>query len=240
MNYFYKKGLDICNSKQCFEFIKNHFNYYTMNSWNGLRSIANNVKVYNLHLDGNCWNALALLEEERYFTVNEMLYDFERDHPGYEVSFNGRSGGYLILGNKDNNKSIIPDDLDFENYEDFKENCKEYYGGVKHYTDLRFYTELIRDFDKLCDKIRAYVNMLSKFDPIEKIAQERLDRFNETYYEELKEFNIEDFELSKDKTINVSEKAMKHTSLIDQLFNFLKSDVYKTILDGNTIKLVTE
>ena len=42
---FYKKGIDITNAKQMFEFLKGHYMYDTMNSWNGLKSIANNVKI---------------------------------------------------------------------------------------------------------------------------------------------------------------------------------------------------
>ena len=47
---FYQKGVDISNTKSMFNFLNNHFTYDTMNSWNGLKSIANNVKVYNLNL----------------------------------------------------------------------------------------------------------------------------------------------------------------------------------------------
>ena len=49
---FYKKGLDISNTKEMFEFLKGHFTYDTMNTPSGLKSIANNVKIYNLNLDG--------------------------------------------------------------------------------------------------------------------------------------------------------------------------------------------
>ena len=47
---FYKKGVDISNTKSMYNFLKNHEKYDTLNSWNGLKSIANNVKVYNLKL----------------------------------------------------------------------------------------------------------------------------------------------------------------------------------------------
>ena len=55
---FYKTGVDITNDKQMFNFLKNHFEYYTCNSWNGLRSVANNVKLYNLDLSGCTRNPL--------------------------------------------------------------------------------------------------------------------------------------------------------------------------------------
>ena len=30
---FYKTGVDIANTKSMWEFLHNHFQYYTMNSW---------------------------------------------------------------------------------------------------------------------------------------------------------------------------------------------------------------
>ena len=47
---FFDKTQKIKTSKQKFNYLKEHFKYYTMNSWNGLASIASNVKVYNLSL----------------------------------------------------------------------------------------------------------------------------------------------------------------------------------------------
>ena len=42
---FYKTGVDITNDRQMFEFLKGHFEYHTMSSWNRLYSIANDVKM---------------------------------------------------------------------------------------------------------------------------------------------------------------------------------------------------
>ena len=50
MNYFYKTGIDITNAKQMWNLLKNHYTYYTMNSWNRLDSVANCVKIYKLGL----------------------------------------------------------------------------------------------------------------------------------------------------------------------------------------------
>lgn len=189
---FYKTGVDISNTKSMFEFLNNHFTYDTMNSWNNLRSIANNVKVYKLGLDGDAWAALDLLRADNYDTVNEMLYDFEHEHKGYEVGFNGRSGGYLVLCNKENNRNVIPDRLyGYDSYEDFKEDYK-YYGTMKDAKyELREYTQLVRDFDKLCDEIRDYVNELSKLDHKQCILEQIVDEFNYQYEDELEELGIE-------------------------------------------------
>ena len=166
---FYKKGLDITNTKQMFEFLRNHYMYDTMNSWNRLKSIANNVKLYNLDLEGDWDNALRFLFDEHsdlVYLINDTIEMWEAEHSGYSVGFNGRSGGYLVLYNKDNNRNILPDIIvDFDDYEDFKDYCKDYYGGVKYYkSDLQDYTKLVQDFDKLCDELRNIVNEYSKMD----------------------------------------------------------------------------
>ena len=102
---FYKKGIDICNAKSMFEFINNHFKYDTMNSWNRLKSIANNLKLYNLNLDGDWTVVLSYLYDEEDigdlgYLIHEKLVEWEKEHPGYCLGFNGRSGGYLVIYNK--------------------------------------------------------------------------------------------------------------------------------------------
>lgn len=171
-HHFYKTGLDITNTKEVFNFLKNHFTYDTMNSWNCLQSIANNVKVFNLGLDGDCYVALNLLQLDDYATINYMIEYWEYTHEGYSVGFNGRSGGYLVLYGANNNGNILPDCIVDNDYEEFKEYCKEYWGGVKYYkSELKDYVKLVQDFDKLCDEIRVYVNELS-------IANYELDELN--------------------------------------------------------------
>ena len=102
---FYKK-VNLSKDKEMFDFLKDHYTYDTLNSWNGLKSIANCVKVYALELEGNEWTALNYLQQDDYETVNDMIYDWEYEHKGYSVGFNGRSGGYLVLYNEGNNGNI--------------------------------------------------------------------------------------------------------------------------------------
>ena len=179
---FQKVGVDICNPKSMFEFINNHFKYWTMNSWNRLKSIANNVKLYNLNLDGDWGTVLDYLYDEEdigdlQYQINEMISNWEDDHPGYSLGFNGRSSGYLVIYNKEydketdgvriNFRNILPDDLvGFDTYEEFKESIKDYCGWTMKnmIPELRKYTQLIRDFDKLCDNLRELVNDYSKLD----------------------------------------------------------------------------
>lgn len=148
---FYK-SVNKNSVKDMFEFLNNHFTYWTMNSWNRLESIANNVKVYNLKLD---YEILDILQADDYFTINMMIEDWEAEHKGYKVGFNGRSGGYLVLYNDDSNGNILPSWLDYDNYDDFKNDyIKVYYNKVADIKDdIKYYVELVQDFDKLCDDL---------------------------------------------------------------------------------------
>lgn len=206
-HHFYKTGLDITNDRQMFEFLKNHFEYYTMNSWNGLKSIANNVKVFNLGLDGDCYVALNLLQLDDYATINFMIEDWEYAHEGYCVGFSGRSGGYLVLGSNQHNGNILPDCIvDSSDYENFKNYVKDLWGGLKYYRpNLRDYVKLVQDFDKLCDEIREYVNSLSQVDFISEELQKVVDRFNSYYEADLEYLGIKKLEVTEDNKIYVGE-----------------------------------
>ena len=198
---FYQKGIDITNAKQMWNFLHDHYQYYTMNSWNGIKSIANNVKVYNLKLSGNCYNALTFLQDDDYCTVNMMISEWEADHPNYRVGFNGRSGGYLVLYNDDNSKSILPCIIeDFDSYEDFK----SWYRVKDYLYDLREYTKLVQDFDKLCDQLRDYVNELSTQDFAARALERTVDLFNENYYDDLAYLGYDEL-VVRDGKVDISE-----------------------------------
>jgi hypothetical protein len=184
-NHFYKTGVDITKAKSMFDYINGHFTYFTLNSWNQLRSIANNVKLHNLNLDGDWSTALGYVLSQNdvgdlQFQINEMIKDWEAEHPGYLVGFNGHSLGYLVMYNKDNNRSIVPDSLlGYDTYEEWKESIRDswYHECVKDYMPtLRETTKLIQSFDRLCDDIRELVNTYSKMD-----YQESVKAFNEEY-----------------------------------------------------------
>lgn len=162
--FFYKTGVDIANTKSMFNFLKNHNMYDTTNRWNQLKSIGHNVKLYNLCLDGDWENALVHLHDDDWFIVNRIIKDWEEVHPGYQVGFNGRNGGYLVLYNEHNYKNILPDWIvDYDDYEDFKQWVREYYSNRLSdiNPELLKYVKIVRDFDKLCDELRTYVNDLS-------------------------------------------------------------------------------
>lgn len=148
---FYKK-VNKNNNKEMFNFLKEHFQYFTMNSWNLEKSIANNVKIYNIGLD---YKILDLLQCDDYFIINCIVEDWEAENKGYRVRFNGKSGGYIVLYNDENNKSVLDYIIeDSENYEEFKERLK--YNGLylKEYKeDLVRQVDIVQSFDKLCDEL---------------------------------------------------------------------------------------
>lgn len=74
--------------------------YYTMNSWNLSKSLAYNLKVYNV-IDRELQNACYELMDTDYFYedyINPLIADFDYDNNyEWQAGFNGRSGGYLVL-----------------------------------------------------------------------------------------------------------------------------------------------
>lgn len=244
---FYKGSINKNNGKALWSFLTEHEWYFTMSSWNGLQSIANNVKIYNLGLEGNEWLALGLLREDGYCTLNNMIYEWENNHPDYEVFFNGKSGGYLVLKSKKNNDNVLPIWItNNDTYEEFKISCKDYYGSLKEaLPSLLKYVELVQDFDKLCDEIREYVNKLSlttEQDLIDERVDDFLTNFNGTFEEDMKVLNIKPLEL-KDRKVLI-EDLYKSSSLSEcfeqraSRFNTAESLITMDYIEENNKKYV--
>ena len=239
---FYITGIDISSDKQMFNFLKDHFQYYTMNSWNRLKSIAHNVKIYNLKLSGDHWTALTFLQDDDYFVVNMMIEDWEAEHPGYKVGFNGRSGGYLVLYSDSSNCCVLPEDVDeCESYEEYKRYCREYYGSVKaNRWDLVRTVKLVQDFDRLCDEIRDYVDDLSNRNFLIEAMKESVERFNEQYSEDLEYLGFDPLHVELDK-VDCSE-ILQLTSLFEAFIRVAsKRDLgYRVERDGDYVYYVVD
>ena len=96
----FNKKVDLRSRKEMVEYLTSHFRYDTSNSWNSATSYAHNVKVYRLGLTSEQEDKLFEMMEtdDFYDEINWMLEDFAVDHNyEWQVGFNGRSGGYLIL-----------------------------------------------------------------------------------------------------------------------------------------------
>lgn len=233
---FYKTGVDITKDKSMFNFIAQHPTYYTMNSWNGTRSIAHNVKLYNLGLDGDWSRALAHLESGEYDTIHFMIEDWEREHPSYKVCFNGRSGGYLVLYNRENSRSVFPETLDYETYEDYKADMRDYYGSVKANRDeLVEFVRLVQAFDRLCDEIRDYVNDLSKLSYEKEEMQKIVETFNLEYSSDLELLGFDYLEVKENGEVDITE--IYTLQCLAEAFQKLadRKDVgYRLAYDGGT------
>lgn len=237
---FYKKGVDISNDRQMFEFIKNHFEYYTMNSWNRLASIANNVKLHRLGLRGDWAVAYNLLNNGEYETINELICFWQDEHPGYNVGFNGRSGGYLVLTETGNVHTILPDSItESDTYADYKEYCRDYYGSVKaNREELRELTKLIQDFDRLCDELRDFCDSLSVLS-FERVEMEKsVEQFNDHYSDDLKYLGFHELTVDDDGSVNIAE-IYKLTCLAEAFLNIAsrKDSGYKLTYSNARVRL---
>ncbi len=96
----FKKEIDKNNREEMVAFLKNHYRYFTMRSWNRSTSYANNMKIYNLHLPFETKDKLYdMLEvDDVWFQLGILKEEFAMAH-GYQwqVGWNGRSSGYLVL-----------------------------------------------------------------------------------------------------------------------------------------------
>ena len=239
---FYKTGVDITKEKSMWHFLKNHFTYSTMNSWNGMKSIAHNVKLYNLKLDGDWTVALQFLHDEMdtgclQLFIDDEIREFSRENPGYVVGFNGRSGGYLVLYNSDNYRTILPDCVEqYDTYEDFKLDCKDYgYRISDYYRELREVTLVVREFDKLCDRIRDLVNGYSTRSFGDSKLEEVVERFYNEYGDDLDELGLKGPEYVSGK-IKLNDIA-GYKSLSSCLMLLFGSDAQRVETDNTSIWL---
>ena len=225
---FYVKGVDITNDKQMFNFLKGHTTYYIANSWNGLESIANDVKLYRLGLSGDWGTAYDLLANGEYDTINCMIQQWCEDHPGFEVYFNGRCGGHLVLLKKNVNTHVLPEAIyEPDSYEEYKQWCRDAFGSVKNYRwKLIKYVKLVQDFDKFCDQLRDYCDELSnmKFEVIE--MEKSVDAFNIQYENDLEVLEFQELRCDSEGVVDLSEVIMLQ-SLTEAFLRLAKRDSYK-------------
>ena len=99
MKTFYRK-VDTRNREAMIAFLEGHFRYHTMNSWNRATSYAGCVKIHRLDLTREQMDkAWAMLDMEEVFdAIHGIIQDWSVEHDWrWQVGFNGRSGGYLVL-----------------------------------------------------------------------------------------------------------------------------------------------
>ena len=99
MKTFHNK-IDARTREAMVSFLCSHGRYWTMNSWNRSTSYANCVKVHRLDLTPeqleNAWEMLDM--PQVYDAIHRVLAEWAIKHDWrFQIGFNGRSGGYLVL-----------------------------------------------------------------------------------------------------------------------------------------------
>ena len=97
----YYKEVDKRYREALTAFLKKHFRYHTMNSWNKSTSYANNIKIYNIDKpedvdNDTLYDMIEITEWQE--KLSDLLEDFSRRHEWqWQAGINGRSGGYVVL-----------------------------------------------------------------------------------------------------------------------------------------------
>ena len=97
----YYKEVDKRYRETMIKFLRKHFRYNTMNSWNKSTSYANNIKLYNVDKPDDVdeetfWEMIGITEWQE--KLSDLLEDFGRRHDWqWQAGINGRSGGYVVL-----------------------------------------------------------------------------------------------------------------------------------------------
>jgi len=97
----YYKQVDKRSRTALIAFLKGHFRYHTMNSWNQSTSYANCIKLHQVHkpsdIDEETW--WQMLEIADWHEIlNDLLENFARQYDfQWQAGINGRSGGYVVL-----------------------------------------------------------------------------------------------------------------------------------------------
>lgn len=124
-NKYFQK-VNTRSRKAMVEFLENHFRYDTMNSWNNSTSYANKVKVSSCIPAEYQSKVYEMMEAEGFYdNLNWLLEDFDMQHDyRFQVGFNGRSGGYIVLYEGFKEEKII---FTFENTDSY--NGRDYADG---------------------------------------------------------------------------------------------------------------
>ncbi|MDP3331848.1 MAG: hypothetical protein Q8S55_07625 [Methylococcaceae bacterium] len=99
MTPFFQKKVDRRSRSAMVDFLKGHYRYDTMSSWNRLTSYANNIKFHRLGLPSEQEDkAYKMLDTDFWEEIRSPIDDFTYDQGHhYTICSNGRSGGYLVL-----------------------------------------------------------------------------------------------------------------------------------------------
>ena len=97
----YYKTVSLNKRGEMVNFLKNHFRYNTMNSWNRSTSYANNIKLHHIKkpelIDSDTWWEMLWISQWQE-KLSDLLEQFNIEHNWqWQAGINGRSGGYVVL-----------------------------------------------------------------------------------------------------------------------------------------------
>jgi hypothetical protein len=162
MEHFYKPDVfrELGDRRKRINYLRGHYRYHTMNSWNNSISYANKVKIYNLPVDRD--KAFGVIQSGAFWEdVEDIMDEFGREHDyEYHATFNGRSSGYIVLvkgGSRKDEKgdwqAYTTSGLGIDMGESFEE-WDEY--------ELAKRVSLVISFDKMCDRVLELLRIYCK------------------------------------------------------------------------------
>lgn len=97
MAMVFSKKVKLSSREEMISFLKNHFRYDTMSSWNRSTSYANNMKIHHLGLPNMAYDLLGM--QEVTDDIDDLISEWREEEQNnyWTAGFNGRSGGYLVL-----------------------------------------------------------------------------------------------------------------------------------------------
>ena len=215
----YYKQVDKRYRETIVKFLKKHFRYNTMNSWNRSTSYANNIKLHNVEkpeaVDSDTWWEILWITDWQN-KLSDLLEDFGRKYNfQWQAGINGRSGGYVVLykgGIKPSGYKSYCTHCGQKNYQDVPEGqigicgrCDAKARVNFKQTDMQIFTwpgkdvDMYEDFENwTLSEIRERVELVQDFDQLcEDIVNEYLDT--------CRNYRISEEEILVPKTIKVLE-----------------------------------
>jgi len=215
----YNKQIDKRYRQTMVKFLKKHFRYNTMNSWNRSTSYANNIKLHNVEkpeaVDSDAWWEILWITDWQE-KLSDLLEDFSRKHNWqWQAGINGRSGGYVVLykgGIKPSGYKSYCTHCGQKNYQDVPEGqigicgrCDAKARVNFKQTDMQIFTwpgkdvDMYEDFENwTLSEIRERVELVQDFDQLcEDIVNEYIDT--------CQNYRISEEEILVPKTIKILE-----------------------------------
>jgi len=201
------------------KFLRQHFRYNTMNSWNRSTSYANCIKLYKVDkpedIDSDIWWEMIGITEWQE-KLSDLLEDFGRRYDWlWQAGINGRNSGYVVLyrgGIKPSGYKSYCTHCGQKNYEAVPEGQKGICGRCDakarvnfKQTHMQIFTWPGRDVDMHEDfegwtlsELRQSVELVQDFDKL-------CDSIVASYCDTCLHYRITEEEILVPKTIKVLE-----------------------------------